>query len=107
LTARTVLEHGGEGKGGWLQGWMSRLQFRETHAYPLVVRLTSLPSDLLDSLCGDFITGDLGQVLASVSGGQLAGIQYLIENEATDEWVRGRRAEQPRDAGSHWTKEPR
>jgi hypothetical protein len=29
----------------------------------------------LDSLCGDFITEDLGQVLASVSGGELAGIQ--------------------------------
>lgn len=64
-------------------------QFRETRAYPLVVRLASLPGDLPDSLCGDFITEDLGQVLASVCGGELAGIQSLIENEATDEWVRG------------------
>jgi Protein of unknown function (DUF1186)/SEC-C motif len=64
-------------------------QFRETRAYPLVVRFASLSGALLDSLCGDFITEDLGQVLASVSGGELAGIQSLIENEATDEWVRG------------------
>lgn len=64
-------------------------QFRETRAYPLVVRFASLPSDLLDSLCGDFITEDLGKVLASVSGGELAGIQSLIENESTDQWVRG------------------
>ena len=64
-------------------------QFRETRAYPLMVRFASLPSDLLDSLCGDFITEDLGQVLASVCGGELAGIQSLIENEATDQWVRG------------------
>jgi hypothetical protein len=64
-------------------------QFRETRAYPLVVRFASLPGHLLDSLCGDFITEDLGQVLASVCGGELAGIQSLIENEATDEWVRG------------------
>ena len=64
-------------------------QFRETRAYPLVVRFASLPGDLLDSLCGDFITEDLGQVLASVCGGELAGIQSLIENEDTDEWVRG------------------
>ena len=64
-------------------------QFRETRAYPLVVRFASLPGDLLDSLCGDFITEDLGQVLASVCGGDLAGIQSLIENEDTDEWVRG------------------
>jgi Protein of unknown function (DUF1186)/SEC-C motif len=64
-------------------------QFRETRAYPLVVRFASLPGHLLDSLCGDFITEDLGQVLASVCGGELAGIQSLIENEAIDEWVRG------------------
>ena len=64
-------------------------QFRETRAYPLVLRFASLPGDLLDSLCGDFITEDLGRVLASVCGGELAGIQSLIENEATDEWVRG------------------
>jgi hypothetical protein len=64
-------------------------QFRETRAYPLVVRFASLPGNLLDSLCGDFITEDLGQILASVCGGDLTGIQSLIENEHTDEWVRG------------------
>jgi uncharacterized protein DUF1186/SEC-C motif-containing protein len=64
-------------------------QFRETRAHPLVVRFASLPGDLLDSLCGDFITEDLGRILASTCGGELAGIQSLIENEATDEWVRG------------------
>ena len=64
-------------------------QFRETRAYPFVVRFASLPGDLLDSLCGDFITEDLGAVLASVCRGELAAIQSLIENEATDEWVRG------------------
>ena len=63
-------------------------QFRETRAYPLVVRFASLPGDLLDSLCGDFITMDLGRVLASVCGGDLRGIQSLIENEKTDEWAR-------------------
>jgi hypothetical protein len=64
-------------------------QFREKRAYSLVVRFSSLPGDLLDSLCGDFLTADLGRVLASVCGGELAGIQSLIENESTDEWVRG------------------
>jgi len=64
-------------------------QFREARAYPLVVCFASLSGDLLDSLCGDFITENLGPVLASVCGGELAGIQSLIENEATDEWVRG------------------
>ena len=64
-------------------------QFRETRAYSLVVHLASLPGDLLYSLCGDFITEDLGRVMASLCGGELPGIQSLIENEATDEWVRG------------------
>lgn len=64
-------------------------QFRETRAYPLMVRIAMLPSELLESLFGDCITESLGQVLASVCGGDIAGIQSLIENEAADEWVRG------------------
>ena len=64
-------------------------QFREPRAYPLVVRLALLPGDLQYSLCGDFITSDLGQVLASVCGGELGGIQSVIENEDADEWARG------------------
>ena len=64
-------------------------QFREVRAYPLVLRLASLPGDILDSLCGDFIASNLGQVLASVCGGDLGGIQHLIENEDIDEWARG------------------
>jgi hypothetical protein len=64
-------------------------QFRETRAYPLVVRIASLPGDLSYSLLGDFITEDLGRVLASVSGSELEGIQSLIENEDTDQWARG------------------
>jgi Protein of unknown function (DUF1186)/SEC-C motif len=64
-------------------------QFREVRAYPLVVRLASLPGEMLDSLCGDFVTEDLGQILASVCGGELDGIQSVIENEDAYEWARG------------------
>jgi hypothetical protein len=64
-------------------------QFRETRAYPLMVRFASLPGDLQDSLCGDFIAEGLGQVLASVCGGDIEGIQSVIENENADEWARG------------------
>lgn len=64
-------------------------QFRETRAYPLVVRFALLPEDIQYSLCGDFITESLGQVLASVCGGDLSGIQSLIENESASQWVRG------------------
>jgi hypothetical protein len=64
-------------------------QFRETRSYPLVVRFASLPGELLDSLCGDFLTENLDQVLASVCGGELEGIQSVIENDDADEWARG------------------
>ena len=64
-------------------------QFREARAYPLAVRFASLPGDLAYSFCGDFITEGLGKVLASVCGGDLEGIQSIIENEEVDEWARG------------------
>jgi hypothetical protein len=63
-------------------------QFRETRAYPLVVRFASLPGGLLDSLCGDFLTESLDRVLASVCGGDIEGIHSVIENEDADEWAR-------------------
>ncbi|MGA3372938.1 MAG: DUF1186 domain-containing protein [Terracidiphilus sp.] len=64
-------------------------QFRETRAYPIMLRIALLPGDLLDSLFGDCITEHFGRVLASVCGGDLKGIQSLIENPVADEWVRG------------------
>jgi hypothetical protein len=63
-------------------------QFREMRAYPLMVRFASLPGDVQYSLCGDFITEGLGPV-ASVCGGDIEGIQSVIENENADEWARG------------------
>lgn len=64
-------------------------QFREARAYPLMLRIALLSSDLLESLFGDILTESLGQVLASVCDGNLEGMQSLIENPAADEWVRG------------------
>jgi hypothetical protein len=54
-------------------------QFRETRAYPLVVRFAQLPKDLLETYCGDFLTMDLDRILASVCDGDLSPIQALIE----------------------------
>jgi hypothetical protein len=64
-------------------------QFRETRAYPLMLRIALLPSDLLDSLFGDNITSSFDSVFASLCGGAVQGIQSLIENESVDQWVRG------------------
>lgn len=63
-------------------------QFRETRAYPLLVELASLPSERVEFMFGDFITEGLGRALASVSGGEIGGIQQLIENTEADEWAR-------------------
>lgn len=64
-------------------------QFREPRAYPLMLRMAGLPSKIIDGLLGDSITMHLGRVLASVSGGDIARIQALVEDEGVDEWVRG------------------
>ena len=89
-TVRRAAELGAEGDYmAHLYAMFLLAQFREVRAYPLVVRFALLPGDLLDSLCGDFITEDLGRVLASVCGGELDGIQSIIENEDADEFVRG------------------
>ena len=63
-------------------------QFRETRAYPLVIRLATLPSELLEPLWGDITQESLPAILASVCGGDLTAIQALIESEDTDPWVR-------------------
>ena len=64
-------------------------QFRETRAYPLMLKIALLPSDLLDSLFSDCITESFDSVFASVCGGDLQGIQSIIENPKADQWVRG------------------
>jgi uncharacterized protein DUF1186/SEC-C motif-containing protein len=64
-------------------------QFRKTRAYPLVVRFSRLPQDVLDCLAGDFVTEDLACVLASVCGGDTGPIEDLIEDAAVNEYVRG------------------
>ncbi len=63
-------------------------QFRETRAYPLVMRFAALQGELVESLCGDFVYEDLGRVMASVCGDDVGPIQTLIENSEADEWVR-------------------
>ena len=50
-------------------------QFREPALDPLVLKIGMLPSDLLDTLLGDFVTEALGNVLALTCGGDIAGIR--------------------------------
>jgi hypothetical protein len=64
-------------------------QFREKRAYPLIVDFFSLPGDVLDILAADFVTEDLHRILASVSCGDDSLMKILLENEDTNEYVRG------------------
>jgi hypothetical protein len=63
-------------------------QFRETKAYPLVYEIFSFEAKKVDDIWGDLITGDLGNILASVCGGDVSLINQLIERNDVYEWVR-------------------
>jgi hypothetical protein len=62
--------------------------FRERRAYPLLVRIFSTPGEVPFDLVGDVVTENLGNILASVSGGDTSGLAALIENEQVNEYVR-------------------
>lgn len=63
-------------------------QFREKHAYPLIVEFFSIPGKRIFDVTGDVITGDLCRILASVSCGDIQYLPSLIENPTIDEYVR-------------------
>jgi len=64
-------------------------QFRETRAYPLVVRIASLPPETVDELLGDTINEGLPKILASVCGGDTSLITRLAENVEVEKFTRG------------------
>jgi hypothetical protein len=64
-------------------------QFRETRAYPLLVKIFSAPGKLAKDVAGDVVTQDLSRILASVSDGDVSGMTALVENEQANEYVRG------------------
>ncbi|MGH9939278.1 MAG: DUF1186 domain-containing protein, partial [Blastocatellia bacterium] len=64
-------------------------QFRETRAYPLVVRIASLPPKTVDALLNETITEGLPKILASVCGGDTSLIKQLAENTEAGKFVRG------------------
>jgi hypothetical protein len=62
-------------------------KFREQRAWPLILKIISAP-DGGEELLGDVITEGLSAIIASVCGDDLSNVKALIENPATDEWVR-------------------
>ena len=63
-------------------------KFREARAHPLLLRIVSLPGETVFELLGDVVTENLGAILASVSGGDDAGLKALIENPEANDYVR-------------------
>src|SRR5215475_13769316 len=64
-------------------------QFRETRAYPLIVRIASLPPEPVEALLSDTITEGLPKILASVCGGDMSLIARLAENTEVEKFTRG------------------
>lgn len=63
-------------------------QFREPRAFPLIVKLASYDSEMVELLMSDSITEALHQWLASTYDSNLGALQQLIENREADEFVR-------------------
>ena len=63
-------------------------EFREPRAYPLLVKIFSVPGEVPFELAGTVVTEDLARILASVSDGDPSGMMELVENEKANEWVR-------------------
>ncbi|MFN0119178.1 MAG: DUF1186 domain-containing protein [Blastocatellia bacterium] len=82
---RAVLDRGDD---TYLYACFLLAQFRETPAFPLLLRLASYPDPLLDELLGDAVTEYLSRLLASTYDGNLPALREFIENPAHDEWAR-------------------
>ena len=64
-------------------------KWRETRAYPLVMRWLSLPDAVSTRLSGDVLTQDGARMLAAVCDGDLDPIKRLVLNHDADEFSRG------------------
>jgi len=64
-------------------------KWRETRAYPLVVRWLCLPDAVSTRLSGDVSTQDGARILAAVCNADLEPIKRLVLNRDADEFSRG------------------
>jgi hypothetical protein len=64
-------------------------KWRETRAYPLVIRWLSLSDRASTGLSGDVSTQDGARILAAVCDGDLEPIKRLVLNRDADEFSRG------------------
>ena len=64
-------------------------KWRESRAYPLVIRWLTLPDTTSTHLSGDVSTQDGARILAAVCDGDLEPIKRLVLNRDADEFSRG------------------
>lgn len=63
-------------------------QFKETKAFPLVIKLCQLPYEQQETLLGDTITEDLCKFIAGTFDGNLDAIKQLMEDSTIQLFVR-------------------
>ncbi len=63
-------------------------QFRETRAFPIIIRILSIPEAILVELVGEGSTDVLARILASTYAGESEPIRHLIEDPGAGEWSR-------------------
>ncbi|MCH9609937.1 MAG: hypothetical protein S4CHLAM45_13370 [Chlamydiales bacterium] len=81
-----IIEH--DNYQGHLYAMYLLAQFRDTAAYPLILRLFSFPGEIPTIIAGDVLTEDLCRILASVSGGDISPLKQMIETPSVNEYVR-------------------
>src|SRR5882762_524641 len=64
-------------------------QFREKRAYRPLIKLLAFPGEIPDQLFGETITTALKNILGSVYDGDPEPMKRLIEDDGTEEFVRG------------------
>ena len=68
-------------------------KWRETRAYPLIIRWLSLSGENAFEIGGDTVTQDGGRILASTFDGDFEPIKSLILNRQANEYCRGQALE--------------
>ena len=63
-------------------------QFKESKAFPLVIKLCKLPYEQQEALLGDIITEDLCKFIAGTFNGNLDAIKELMEDSTIQYFVR-------------------
>jgi len=63
--------------------------FENRDANETIVKVMSLPMEVLDPLCGEMITEDFARILYQTCGGRYDKIKELILNKAADKFARG------------------